>query len=93
MKPPRSRRMTPQAARIKKQLERLLKRHHYKHDDRPDHREWWKSNSAFAVDIRLDQNNPDGWNGFQCAFTTYMRWDIAPQDIEALLVFLKKEFP
>ena len=85
--------MTPQAARIKKQLKRLLKRHNYKHDDRQDHREWWKSNSAFAVDIRLDQNNPDGLNGFECAVTTYMRWNISPKDIEALLVFLKKEFP
>lgn len=36
--------MTPQETLIKKQLERLLKKHHYTHDDRPDHREWWKSN-------------------------------------------------
>ncbi len=85
--------MTPQETRIKKQLEQLLKKRHYTQDDRADHREWWKSNQAFAVDIRLDQNNPEGWNGFQCAITTYMRWDIAPKDIEALLVFLKKEFP
>jgi len=40
-----------------------------------------------------DQNNPDGFNGFECAITTHMRWDISPQDIEALLVFMKKEFP
>lgn len=85
--------MTPQETLIKKQLERLLEKHHYTHDDRPDHREWWKSNQAFAVDIRLDQNNPDGLNGFECAITTYMRWDITPRNIEALLVFLKKEFP
>lgn len=93
MKPPRIKRITPQEARTKKQLEKLLKKHRYTHDDRPDHREWWKTNSAFAVDIRLDQNNPDGLNGFEFAVTTYLRWDISPKDIEALLVFLKKEFP
>lgn len=93
MKPPRNKRITPQEARTKKQLEKLLKKHRYTHDDRPDHREWWKTNSAFAVDIRLDQNNTDGLNGFECAVTTYLRWDISPKDIEALLVFLKKEFP
>jgi len=93
MKPASIGKMTRQEARIKRQLERLLKKHRYTHDNRGDHREWWKSNSAFSVDIRLDQNNPDGWNGFQCAITTYMRWDIAPEDIKSLLVFLKKEFP
>ena len=93
MKPMGIDKPTRQEARIKGQLEKLLKKHRYTHDDRADHREWWKSNSAFAVDIRLDQNNPEGWNGFQCAITTYMRWDISPQDIEALLVFMKKEFP
>lgn len=65
MKPPRNKRITPQEARTKKQLEKLLKKHRYTHDDRPDHREWWKTNSAFAVDIRLDQNNTDGLNGFE----------------------------
>jgi hypothetical protein len=40
--------MTRQEARIKKQLERLLKKYRYTHDDRADHREWWKSNSVFA---------------------------------------------
>ncbi|OIO00564.1 MAG: hypothetical protein COX65_08430 [Elusimicrobia bacterium CG_4_10_14_0_2_um_filter_56_8] len=85
--------MTLQETRVKKQLERLLKKRRYRHDDRTDHREWWKSNSAFAVDIRPDQNNPDGLNGFECAITTYMRRAISPQDIEALLVFMKKEFP
>jgi len=85
--------LTRQEARIKGQMEKLLRKHRYTHDDRADHREWCKYNSAFAVDIRLDQNTPDGLNGFECAITTYMRWDIAPEDIEALLVFLKKEFP
>ena len=85
--------MTRQQARIKRQLEALLKRHRYVHDDRPDHREWGKYNSAFTVDIRLDQNNPNGWNGFQCAIRTFMRWSVTPKDIEALLLFLKKEFP
>lgn len=84
--------MTRRKMRIKRQLEGLLKKHRYVHDSRPDHREWMKYNSAFNTKIRLDQNNPEGWNGFQFTITTYMRWNINPEDIEALLIFLKKEF-
>ena len=93
MRPTGSGEMTRQEARIKRQLEKLLKKHSYRLDDRPDHREWMKFNSAFHVDIRLDQIKPDGWNGFQCSIRTFMRWSILPADIEALLLFLKKEFP
>lgn len=84
--------MTRKDARTKRRLEALLKRHGYRHDDRPDHREWWKYNSAFGVQVRLDQNNPRGFNGFQLRWTTYMRWEVSPRDIEELLLFLKKEF-
>ena len=76
----------------KRQLEKLLKKHGYRRDDRPDHREWTKISSAFFMKIRLDQNNPEGWNGFQAVISTYMRWDIRPKYLERLLRFLKKEF-
>lgn len=76
----------------KKQLEILLKKHGYTQDIRPDHREWIKATSSFFIKIRLDQNNPKGWNGFQITITTYMRWDITPKHLELLLQFLKKEF-
>lgn len=84
--------MTRKQARIKRQLESLLKKHRYLHDSRPDHREWVNANPAFSMKIRLDQMNPKGWNGFQCTITTYMRWDVTAKDIETLLLFLKKEF-
>ena len=76
----------------KRQLEKLLKRHGYIRDDRPDHREWTKINSSFHMKIRLDQNNPEGWNGFQALITTYMRWNIRPKHLAQLLKFLNKEF-
>lgn len=93
MKQTGSGKMLRSQARIKRQLEALLRKHRYVHDTRPDHREWMKHNSALSIKIRLDQNNPDGWNGFQCVLTTFMRWDITPEDLETLLLFLKKEFP
>ena len=85
--------MTRQQSRIKRRLEALLRRYGYRRDDRPDHREWMKCNSAFQVKIRLDQTHPEGWNGFQLLITTYTRWDIAPEELEALVAFMKKEFP
>lgn len=84
--------MTQKQIKIKRQLESLLKKHGYSQDARPDHREWRKYNSTFQAHIRLDQNNPKGWNGFALALTTYMRWDITPKELETLLLFLKKEF-
>ena len=84
--------MTRKQVRIKRRLEGLLKKHRYIQDARPDHREWWKSNSALQVQVRLDQNNPRGWNGFELYITTYTRWDISPKRLESLLRFLKKEF-
>lgn len=84
--------MKTKEAQTKKKLENLLKKHGYRRDDRPDHREWTKINSSFHLQIRLDQNNPDGWNGFQARLTTYMRWDIRSSQLERLLRFLKKEF-
>jgi len=62
----------------------------YTRDDQPDHREWTKINASFSMKIRLDQNNPEGWNGFQALITTYMRWYVRPKHSEALLKFLKK---
>lgn len=84
--------MTQKQIRTKRQLEGLLKKHRYVQDTRPDHREWGKYNDNFHVQIRLDQNNPQGLNGFQAMITTYMRWDITPKELETLLLFLKKEF-
>lgn len=88
----REKKMTSRQIRIKRQLEGLLKKHRYVQDARPDHREWGKYNPTFHAKIRLDQNNPKGWNGFEVSITTYMRWDITPKELEALLLFLKKEF-
>lgn len=84
--------MKPSPQETKRKLESLLKKHRYTRDDRSDHREWMKYSSAFRVQIRLDQNNPKGFNGFQFLLTTYLRWNIASEDVEALLLFLKKEF-
>lgn len=84
--------LTAREKRVKRQLECLLKKRRYRRDDRPDHREWDKYNSAFNTQIRLDQNNPEGFNGFSFKLTTYMRWNISAEDIKALLIFLKKEF-
>ena len=84
--------ITRKQLRTKHQLETMLRRHGYRRDDRSDHREWMKYNSAFQVKIRLDQNNPDGFEGFQLMITTYMRWDISPRELEALVAFLKEEF-
>lgn len=84
--------MKDKELRIKKKLEDLLKKHGYRRDDRPDHREWTKITSAFHYKIRLDQNNPEGWNGFQAQITTYMRWDIKQKHLDSLLKFLKMEF-
>jgi hypothetical protein len=84
--------MTPRQIKIKRQLEGLLKKHRYVQDVRPDHREWGKYNPTFHAKIRLDQNNPKGWNGFEASITAYMRWDITSKELETLLLFLKKEF-
>lgn len=89
----RNKPLTAREKRIKRQLEDLLKKHHYRRDDRVDHREWDKYNTAFNTQIRLDQNNIEGFSGFYFRLTTYMRWEISAKDIEALLIFLKKEFP
>ena len=76
----------------KQQLESLLKKHGYTQDERPDHREWTKITSSFHIKIRLDQNNPKGWNGFQAQITTYMRWVVRPKHLEVLFQFLRREF-
>lgn len=78
--------------RKKQQLEKLLRKHGYIQDARPDHREWTKLTSAFYLKIRLDQNNPDGWNGFQAQISTYMRWGVRKNHLDLLLKFLKKGF-
>ena len=83
--------LKPSDRRKKQQLERLLRKHGYNQDERPDHREWTKINSSFSMKISLDQNNSEGWNGFQAHITTYMRWDVRPKHLEALLKFLKKD--
>jgi|GEM_PF-5461147 hypothetical protein len=80
------------AKQNKQRIEKLLLKHGYRRDDRPDHREWIKVNTAFHYKIRLDQNNPEGWNGFQAVLTTYMRWDVQEKHLEKLLNFIKLEF-
>ena len=87
-----SNQLKPAERKKKGQLEKLLLKHGYHRDDRPDHREWTKITSAFHYKIRLDQNNPEGWNGFQALLTTYMRWDIKPKHLEALFRFFKKGY-
>lgn len=84
--------MKTEESRKKQQLEKLLRKHGYTQDTRPDHREWTKITSAFHYKIRLDQNNPEGWNGFQAQITTYMRWDVRKNHLDLLLKFLKREF-
>jgi hypothetical protein len=84
--------LTPREKRVKRELENLLRKHGYRRDDRPDHREWDKFNPAFNTKIRLDQNNPEGFNGFSFELTTYTRWNIEAKDIEAILAFFKGEF-
>lgn len=76
--------------RIKTELERLLKKHGYRRDDRPDHREWFKATQAFHLQARLDQNNPSGFNGFQMTIRSYLRWDPKPGSLKRLLRFLKE---
>lgn len=78
--------------RKKESLEKLLRKHGYRQDERPDHREWTKISTAFFLKMRLDQNNPDGWNGFLAQITTYMRWDVKPKHIRKILKFIKEEF-
>jgi hypothetical protein len=85
--------MTRKQILSKRRLERLLKRHGYAQDSRPDHREWRRYSTSFNTQIRLDQNNPSGWNGFELMITTYTRWQITPKQLDSLLGFLKKEFP
>jgi hypothetical protein len=57
----------------------LLRKHGYRQDERPDHRE-------------LDQNNPDGWNGFQALIATYMRWGVYKKHLVLLLKFSKRKY-
>lgn len=84
--------MNDKEKQTKKKLEALLLKHDYRRDDRPDHREWTKTTTSFFLKIRLDQNNPDGWNGFQAEITTYMRWGIKGKHLKALLKFLEEDF-
>jgi hypothetical protein len=84
--------LTPEEKHKKLQIEKLLVKHGYRRDDRPDHREWTKITSTFHYKIRLDQNNPDGWNGFFAQLTTYMRWDVKEKDLDRLFKFLKEDF-
>lgn len=84
--------MIQEQKRMKQRLERLLRRHRYRQDTRPDHREWGRYGPAFHTHIRLDRNNPDGLNGFELTITTYTRWAMTLRKLDALLGFLKKEF-
>jgi len=84
--------MTAREKRVKRQLEILLKKRRYRRDDRPDHREWDKYNSAFNTQIRLDQNNPEGFNGFSLKLTAYMRWNISAGTLRRCLFSLKRSF-
>ena len=64
--------------RPKRGLESLLRKHGYHLDERPDHREWFKGTPSYHLQVRLDQNNPTGFNGFELTITTYLRWDPDP---------------
>jgi hypothetical protein len=87
-----SNKLAPEEKQKKQKIEKLLLKHGYRRDDRPDHREWTKLNSAFFFKIRLDQNNPHGWNGFSAEITTYMRREINEKKLARLLRFLSKDF-
>lgn len=74
----------------KTKLVRLLKKHGYHQDERPDHREWMKYFDEFSIKIRLDQNNPDGFNGFQFGLSAYMRYGIKERQVRKILEHLNK---
>ncbi len=76
--------------KIKSKLTSLLKQHGYRQDERPDHREWTKWFDEFSVQIRLDQNNPDGFNGFQLQWHAYLRYGIKQNQINKILDFLNQ---
>lgn len=83
---------SPEDLRKKRRIETLLKSHGYRRDDRPDHREWMKYLTSFTLQIRLDQNRPEGFNGFQLGVKTYLRWPVTKRQLDALLRRLKREF-
>lgn len=70
---------------LKSKLETCLKRHGYYRDDRPDHREWMKYFDEFSVKVRLDQNNPEGFNGFNLQLSIYLRHGIKEKQISRIL--------
>jgi len=74
--------------RLKHKLEGLLRKHGYRQDERADHREWYKVTQPYHFQIRLDQNNPSGFNGFELLITTYLRWKPTARGLEKLLKFL-----
>jgi hypothetical protein len=76
--------------RLKRRLERVLKKHGYYQDERPDHREWMKGTPPYLFQVRLDQNNPDGFNGFDLTITTYLRWNPGAKGLELLLKLLQE---
>ena len=73
----------------KHKLEKLLRKHGYHQDKRPDHREWTKFFDEFSIKIRLDQNNEDGFNGFQFSFTAYIRNGLKKKQALKILELLK----
>ena len=76
--------------RHKRGLESLLRKHGYRQDERPDHREWMKTTPSYHLQVRLDQNNPDGFNGFELSISTYLRWKPGSKGLERLLKVLQE---
>ena len=76
--------------RLKRGLESLLRKHGYRQDERPDHREWFKGTPSYHFQVRLDQNNPAGFNGFELTIRTYLRWKPGAKGLELLLKVLQE---
>jgi hypothetical protein len=74
--------------RLKHRMEGLLRKHGYRQDERYDHREWFKGTPSYQFQVRLDQNNPAGFNGFELTIATYLRWKPTAKGLELLLKFL-----
>lgn len=74
---------------MKVRLEKLLKKHGYSQDERPDHREWMKWFDEFSVHVWLDRNKPDNFNGFQLRLEAYLRNNIEEKQIQRLLDYFE----